>query len=155
VLQERKVQYSHQAVVSINKYGFNICNSLFMLEVKDNGAVNDHLANERTYLAWIRTSLGIMVFGFVVVKFTLFMKQIPLLLGKDIIIQQKGYSAFLGIAIVLIGTITAILSYIRYKRTAKQLKEGEYVHSSWLITILTGFLLLVSVFLIAYLIQST
>jgi len=126
-----------------------------MQEVKDKGAVNDHLANERTYLAWIRTSLGIMVFGFVVVKFTLFMKQIPLLLGKDIIIQQKGYSAFLGIAIVVIGTITAILSYIRYKRIEKQLREGQYQQSSVLITILTGFLLLVSVFLIAYLIQST
>lgn len=126
-----------------------------MQEVKNKGAVNDHLANERTYLAWIRTSLGIMVFGFVVVKFTLFMKELPLLLGKEVIINQKGYSAFLGIVIVLVGTITAILSFIRFKHTEKQLKEGHYEHSSWLITILTGFILLVSVFLIAYLIQST
>jgi len=126
-----------------------------MQEIKNKGAVNDHLANERTYLAWIRTSLGIMVFGFVVVKFTLFMKQIPLLLGKEDVIQTKGYSALLGIVIVLVGTITAILSYIRYKRTEKQLREGQYEHSSLLITILTGFILLVSVFLIAYLIQST
>ena len=126
-----------------------------MQEFKNKGAVNDHLANERTYLAWIRTSLGIMVFGFVVVKFTLFMKQIPLLLGKEDVIQTKGYSALLGIIIVLVGTITAILSYIRYKRTEKQLREGQYEHSSLLITILTGFILLVSVFLIAYLIQST
>jgi putative membrane protein len=126
-----------------------------MQEIKNKGAVNDHLANERTYLAWIRTSLGIMVFGFVVVKFTLFMKQIPLLLGKEDVIQTKGYSALLGIVIVLVGTITAILSYIRYKCTEKQLREGQYEHSSLLITILTGFILLVSVFLIAYLIQST
>ena len=126
-----------------------------MQEVKNKGAVNDHLANERTYLAWIRTSLGIMVFGFVVVKFTLFMKEIPLLLGKEVVVHQKGYSAFLGIVIVLLGTITAIMSYIRYKHTEKQLREGQYEHSSRLITILTGFILLVSVFLIAYLIQST
>lgn len=126
-----------------------------MQDIKNKGAVNDHLANERTYLAWIRTSLGIMVFGFVVVKFTLFIKQIPVLLGKEVLIQQNGYSAFLGIVIVLVGTITAILSYIRYKRTEKQLREGLYEHSSRLITILTGFILLVSVFLLAYLIQST
>ena len=126
-----------------------------MQEVKNKGAVNDHLANERTYLAWIRTSLGIMVFGFVVVKFTLFMKEVPLLLGKEVSVYQKGYSAFLGIVIVLVGTITAILSYIRYKNTEKQLREGQYEHSSRLITILTAFILLVSVFLIAYLIQST
>ena len=34
-----------------------------------------HMANERTFLAWMRTSIGIMAFGFVVVKFALFMKQ--------------------------------------------------------------------------------
>lgn len=39
----------------------------------------EHLANERTLLAWIRTSIGIMAFGFVVVKFSLFIKQISLL----------------------------------------------------------------------------
>lgn len=31
----------------------------------------DHMANERTFLAWIRTSIGIMAFGFVVEKFAL------------------------------------------------------------------------------------
>lgn len=35
----------------------------------------DHMANERTFLAWIRTSIGIMAFGFVVEKFVLFIKQ--------------------------------------------------------------------------------
>jgi putative membrane protein len=43
---------------------------------------SDHLANERTFLAWIRTSVAIMGFGFVVVKFALFIKQIPLVLTR-------------------------------------------------------------------------
>lgn len=43
----------------------------------------DHMANERTFLAWIRTSIGIMAFGFVVEKFALFIKQITLLLGES------------------------------------------------------------------------
>ena len=126
-----------------------------MQELNNKGAANDHLANERTYLAWIRTSLGIMVFGFVVVKFSLFIKQIPLLLGKADLLPQNGYSPFLGIVIVLVGAITAILSYIRYRQTEKQLRTGQYEHSTGLITVLTGFILLVSIFLIAYLIQST
>src|SRR6202012_4941228 len=45
--------------------------------------VSDHLANERTFLAWIRTSIGIMAFGFVVVRFSLFVKQLTLILNKD------------------------------------------------------------------------
>jgi uncharacterized membrane protein YidH (DUF202 family) len=41
-----------------------------------------HMANERTFLAWVRTSIGIMAFGFVVERFGLFMKQFSLLIGN-------------------------------------------------------------------------
>jgi putative membrane protein len=50
----------------------------------DGGSASDHLANERTFLAWIRTGIGIMAFGFVVVKFTLFVKQLSLVLQKPL-----------------------------------------------------------------------
>jgi putative membrane protein len=125
-----------------------------MDESKKQGNPTDHLANERTFLAWTRTSIGIMAFGFVVVKFSLFVKQISLILGKENIIHSKGYSGILGIALVAVGTITAVLSYIRYKQTEKQLNDGHYKHSSFLLTILTAFIFLVSLFLIIYLINS-
>ncbi len=48
------------------------------------GSPSDHLANERTYLAWVRTSIGIMAFGFVVVKFNLFIKQIAIVLRNKL-----------------------------------------------------------------------
>jgi hypothetical protein len=44
-------------------------------KVLEKPRVADHLANERTFLAWIRTSIGIMGFGFVVVKFSRFLRQ--------------------------------------------------------------------------------
>jgi putative membrane protein len=123
------------------------------MEEKRNNA-SDHLANERTFLAWIRTSIGIMAFGFVVVKFSLFVKQISMILGKENIIHSKGYSGIVGIVLVAVGTVTAVLSYIRYINSAKQLNEGYYKHSSLLITVLTTFIFLVSVFLIVYLVNS-
>lgn len=126
-----------------------------MQEDQKHGGISDHLANERTFLAWVRTSIGIMAFGFVVVKFSLFVKQISLLLGKGMPVHQRGYSAIMGIALVSVGTITIILSYLRYKHTQKQLAQDQYIHSSFLITILTAFIFLVSMFLIAYLIKST
>lgn len=125
-----------------------------MDELKKQSNPSDHLANERTFLAWMRTSIGIMAFGFVVVKFSLFVKQISLILGKENIIHSKGYSGIVGIVLVAVGTVTAILSYIRYKHSEKQLNEGHYKHSSLLIAILTAFIFLVSVFLIVYLIKS-
>lgn len=122
---------------------------------KQQGNITDHLANERTFLAWIRTSIGIMAFGFVVVKFSLFIKQISLLLGKENIVQSRGYSAIVGIVLVAVGTLTAVLSYIRFKQTENQLKAGFYHSSSLLITVLISFIFLVSIFLIAYLIKTT
>lgn len=120
---------------------------------KDN--TNTYLANERTFLAWIRTSVGLMAFGFVVVKFSLFVRQISMLLGKGNTIQNRGYSAIVGIVLVAVGTLTSILSYIRYRQTKKQIQEGNYKHSTILISLISAFIFLVSVLLIAYLIQST
>jgi putative membrane protein len=124
------------------------------VKIQDRSNASDHLANERTFLAWIRTSIGIMAFGFVVVKFSLFVKQISLLLGKQVVIHQQGYSAIVGIVLVAVGTVTAGASYLRYKNIEKQLNEARYKNSSLLITILVAFIFLISVSLIAYLIES-
>jgi len=51
-----------------------------------------------------------------------------------------------GIVLVIVGVIMSVLSYIKYKKTEKQLDAGYYEHSSLLITILTAFIFIVSVF---------
>jgi putative membrane protein len=115
----------------------------------------EHLANERTLLAWIRTSIGIMAFGFVVVKFSLFVKQISLLLGKNETIPiQHGYSAMIGILLVVVGAIVLLLSYIKYKQTEKQLKNESFKSSSTLILLITITILMISILLILYLIEN-
>jgi putative membrane protein len=126
-----------------------------MQDRKNKDNAGDHMANERTYLAWIRTSIGIMAFGFVVVKFSLFVKQLSFILGKKDMVQSKGYSPVAGITLVIVGALIALLSYLRYIRTEKQLNEEAYRNSSLLITVLTSFILVVSLFLIGYLIVST
>ena len=115
----------------------------------------DHLANERTLLAWIRTSIGIMAFGFVVVKFSLFVKQISLLLGKNATIPQHGYSSVIGIFLVALGAIILVLSFIKYKRTEKQLSHDSFQSSSKLILFLTITIIIISMLLILYLVEST
>src|SRR5690606_38362258 len=71
---------------------------------------NDHLANERTLLAWVRTGIGIMAFGFVVVKFSLFVQQIGLLLGHSETLPQYGFTAPVGILLVAAGALSLILA---------------------------------------------
>ncbi len=126
-----------------------------MEETKKQGNTSDHLANERTFLAWIRTSIGIMAFGFVVVKFSLFVKQVSVLVGKPGVVQHRGYSVIVGIILVAAGTLTCILSYFRYKQTEKVLKHGGYKNNSFLIAFTTAIIFLISILLIGYLIEST
>jgi uncharacterized membrane protein YidH (DUF202 family) len=118
-----------------------------------------HMANERTFLAWIRTSIGIMAFGFVVEKFALFIKQMSLLLGKanieNVLPPSHGYSAIVGIFLVGLGTLMGLLAFVRYKKVERQIDEDTYQPSSILDILLTISVLAVGIFLVIYLIQST
>ncbi len=117
-----------------------------------------HMANERTFLAWIRTSIGIMAFGFVVEKFALFMKQMSLVLGKsttgEALPPSHGYSAILGIFIVGLGALMGLLAFIRYKKVEKQINEDTWQPSSILDAMLTISVLAVGIFLVVYLIYG-
>jgi putative membrane protein len=120
-----------------------------------NNSASDHLANERTFLAWIRTGIGIMAFGFVVVKFSLFIKQLAVILGDKTAVQPKGYSSITGIILVAFGMLTILFAYLRYRSTEKQLDMGNYKQSGFLISAVTLFIFGVGLFLLLYLIKST
>jgi putative membrane protein len=130
-------------------------------ESKTISHARDHMANERTFLAWIRTSIGIMAFGFVVEKFTIFMKQISHLLGKsdsppnpDAVHALQGYSSIFGVFLVGLGVLICLLAFIKYKNIEKQIETGSYHSSMLLYVMLTLFVFLIGVFLIIYLNNS-
>ena len=114
---------------------------------------SDHLANERTFLAWIRTSIALMGFGFVVVKFSLFVKQLSIVLAGKIM-PTKGFSATIGIALVAIGALIALLAYLRYRHIGKQLLIKKYYPSFLLSLLLTIALVLISILLVWYLLPN-
>ena len=113
-----------------------------------------HMANERTFLAWIRTSVGIMAFGFVVEKFALFLKQVSYFLGREAPLPSGGYSSFFGIFLVMLGTLIGLLSFVRYKTVEKQIDEDSYRPSKILDIMLTLSVLAIGIFLVIYLIHS-
>ena len=113
-----------------------------------------HMANERTFLAWIRTSIGIMAFGFVVEKFALFIKQISYFLGKEVVAPSRGYSSIFGIFLVGLGTLMGVLAFIRYKKVERQIDKDTYQPSLILDILLTLSILAIGIFLVIYLIHS-
>ncbi|HMR82601.1 MAG TPA: DUF202 domain-containing protein [Niabella sp.] len=124
------------------------------MDNKQKGKPNDHLANERTFLAWIRTSIGIMGFGFIVVKFSMFIRQVSLIVGKQVAAPPTGYSGIIGVILVAIGALTAVMAYFNYKKIEKQLESDNYSSSSPFITYLTSGMVLISIILIWYLARS-
>jgi putative membrane protein len=124
------------------------------VENQNKKMINEQMANERTFLSWIRTGIGIMVFGFVIVKFSLFVNQLPATFFKDSTIPKNGFTIIIGIALVLTGAITILLSYWKYKQTHRLLQKGEYLYSTMLLTILTVTIFVMSIIIIAYLIMA-
>jgi putative membrane protein len=116
--------------------------------------VADHLANERTFLAWIRTSVGIMGFGFVVVKFSLFIREITIAIGSTRKIAQPGYSHLIGIMLVALGGVIVAFSFVRYLATRKQLDEDVYYHSDTFAKVITSLIFLICIVLLVYLLQT-
>ncbi len=113
-----------------------------------------HMANERTFLSWIRTSIGIMAFGFVVEKFALFVKQVSYFLGKEVAVPSRGYSSVFGISLVALGAIMGVLAFIRYKKVEKQIDDDAYRPSLILDILLTISILVIGIFLVIFLIHS-
>lgn len=116
---------------------------------------SDHLANERTFLAWIRTSIALMGFGFVIVKFALFIRQISIALGEKAAVPTgKGYSAIIGVIMVAFGAIMSMLAFIRYQNIEKQLNKNTYFPSKLLSLLLTLSIVIGSILLVLYLLPN-
>ena len=122
------------------------------MESDNKKMINEQMSNERTLLSWIRTGIGIMVFGFVIVKFSLFVNQLPASLFKDTDIPKNGFTIIIGIALVLTGALTIILSYWKYRRTYKLLQQGKYLYSTFLLIFLTIIIFLMSIIIITYIV---
>ncbi len=79
-------------------------------------------AAERTLLAWNRTSLSLMAFGFVIERFGLFVK---ILLPQHDVPLQRGISFWTGLAFVALGVFVAISSTLQFRKVLRTLKPVE------------------------------
>src|ERR1700730_15048807 len=80
----------------------------------------DYLAAERTFLAWIRTGLALMGFGFVVARFGLFLRALQL--GGPS--QSYGLSVWFGPALIILGVVVNIWSVRHHVHLVQELNRG-------------------------------
>lgn len=111
---------------------------------------NNHLANERTFLAWIRTSLSIIVFGFVVAKFGIALREFLMIQHHA---PMKGSNDSLGIGIVFmsVGTIIGLIALVQYRIIMHRIDANQFKPTSGLITLLGVFTAIFGAVLVIYL----
>jgi putative membrane protein len=85
-------------------------------------------AAERTLLAWQRTAIALMGFGFVVERFGLFLRMVS---QQPLSASQRGFSLWLGVVLLLMGGVVAALSALQFRRVVQGLGEKEIPRGYW------------------------
>src|ERR1700733_218231 len=84
---------------------------------------SDYLAAERTFLAWIRTGLALMGFGFVVARFGLFLQELQI--GQsNFQARPYGPSFWFGTALIVLGVVVNIVCAWSHIRLVRELNRG-------------------------------
>lgn len=112
--------------------------------------VSDHLANERTFLAWIRTGLATITFGFVVERFNLLLRELGLKSGQQA--STIHYSAIIGVMLTVFGVLIMIVALLSFVRTRKAIDDEKFHPPVVFAIVLTAIACIIGIVLAAYLI---
>lgn len=111
------------------------------------------MAAERTFLAWIRTGIAFMGFGFVVARFGLFLREIAQSNYMTVAQHGNGFSLPVGVALIVAGIMVNLIAAIRHDRYIKALDRGQFRQAYGLIFIflIAGFLAIIGLAVAIYL----
>lgn len=88
----------------------------------------DHSANERTFLSWVRTSIGIIAFGFLVERFDLFLAfMAPEALRNRISVSRGEFGHVAGLVLILLGMAMIFVAAIRFARNARDIDQEKVI----------------------------
>jgi putative membrane protein len=100
-----------------------------------------YFAAERTLLAWVRTGLALMGFGFVVARFGLFLRELAAVPGVPPR-QHSGFSLMVGTTLVVLGVVINLAAAVQHWRTVRRLERGQPLRfRPWSLGMAVAFLL--------------
>lgn len=86
-----------------------------------------YMAAERTFLAWLRTGISLMGFGFVVARFGLFLREMAAASARQQPAQSPlGFSLPVGILLIALGVLVNVVSGVRHARYIQGLDRGDF-----------------------------
>ncbi len=110
----------------------------------------DHLANERTFLAWVRTGIATIIFGFAIGRFSIALREFMHLEGSAP--ATFGATAWFGVISIVGGVLLLLVGLSRYRKTRVQLDQDAFEPAGFVIDIVSYLLGLFGLALAAYLV---
>ncbi len=107
----------------------------------------EHQANERTFLAWLRTSIALIGFGFAIARFGLFLQQLNFAITQQESRPNPFFnSEILGIGLVIFGIFTIAFAAWRYNQVLWQIERGNYRPMRFTVWLMAGVVMLFGLF---------
>jgi putative membrane protein len=115
---------------------------------------NELLANERTFLAWLRTSIAVMSLGFVVARFGLWLRELALQINPHAVLRHTGFSLPLGEVMIGFGGLLTLIAAWRYHVVNRAIERGEIKSDPRLVFLVMVVVIVAAIGLIIYMTLS-
>jgi len=115
---------------------------------------NELLANERTFLAWLRTSIAVMSLGFVIARFGLWLRELALQINPHVVLRRTGLSLPLGEIMIGFGGLLTLIAAWRYHVVNRAIERGEIKSDPRLVFLVTVVVVVSAIGLIIYMMLS-
>jgi putative membrane protein len=107
------------------------------VHISDDKRAAEYLANERTFLAWVRTGIAVISLGFVVAKFSLWLNELAVRLNPDNHPSRTGASLPIGVTMMALGGLLAMLAARRYYVVNRGIEKGKVTADHALVILVT------------------
>jgi len=124
------------------------------VKISEDKRATEYLANERTFLAWIRTSIAVISLGFVITKFGVWLRELAARIDPGMQIHETGVSLWMGVALMALGGVLAVMAAWRYHIVNEAIERGQVRADRGLVVIVTVAVGLLAVLMIAYMLST-
>jgi putative membrane protein len=121
--------------------------------------LQQYLANQRTFLSWVRTSIALIGLGFAIERFSLFLQQFRLIAnpnttGNAASATAHDYSALVGIGMIIVGTGLIVYALKNYLESNKTIASGKYMPKNAIIYTASATIIGLGIIMIIFLIAQ-
>ncbi len=121
--------------------------------------LQQYLANQRTFLSWVRTSIALIGLGFAIERFSLFLQQFRLIANPDTTgnaasATAHDYSALVGIGMIIVGTGLIVYALKNYLESNKTIASGKYIPKNTIIYTTSATIIGLGIIMIIFLIAQ-